>query len=105
MEIKSKHFGWGKNGRWIARLSKKSPTRFLWEKQKKMTSQNVPQSTISQSLGVIETPQKHSLTVLKGFSTVSAAFETIGLTFLLGTTALNFGGQDLIWLEVSKFYG
>ena len=50
-------------------------------------------------------PQNHALTILKGFSTVSAAFETIGLTFLLGTTALSFGGQDLIWLEVSKFYG
>ena len=31
----------------IPRLSKKSPSRLLGEMQKKMTSQNAPQSTIS----------------------------------------------------------
>jgi len=32
---------------YIARLSKKSPSRFLDEMQKKKTSHNAPQSTIS----------------------------------------------------------
>jgi hypothetical protein len=37
-----------RNATFIARLSKKSPSRFLEEMQKKMTSHNAPQSTISQ---------------------------------------------------------
>jgi hypothetical protein len=36
-----------KKSRVQERLSKKSPSRFLVEMQKKMTSQNAPQSTIS----------------------------------------------------------
>jgi hypothetical protein len=64
-----------RNATFIARLSKKSPSGFLGEMQEKMTSQNAPQSTISQSRGFMKTPQNHPLTILKGFSTVSAAIE------------------------------
>jgi len=46
-----------KNAPKIARLSKKSPSRFLEKMQKKITSQNAPQSTISQLGGVMRPPK------------------------------------------------
>jgi hypothetical protein len=52
-DLQTVSFWASKNATKIARLSKKSPTRFLGEMPRKMTSQNAPQSTISQYIEVM----------------------------------------------------
>ena len=72
IETISKHFRPFETSGYIARLSKKSPSRFLGEMLKKMTSQNAPESTISQLQEVKRPPKSTRYSTLKGFSTVSA---------------------------------
>ncbi len=60
----------------IARLSKKSPSRFLGEMLKKMTSQNAPESTISQLREVMKPPKSTGHSILNDFPTGSAELET-----------------------------
>jgi hypothetical protein len=64
-----------RNATFIARLSKKSPSRFLEGSRKNDLTECATINDLT-IMRCHEPPKNHPLTILKGFSTVSAAIET-----------------------------